>query len=616
MLLGLGKGEGGMDASNMLKPALARGSLRCCGATTIDEYRKYIEKCWLPAFSPNPIRVIIKDAALARRFQPILVNEPSVDSTISILRGLKEKYEVHHGVRISDSALVAAAQFSNRYITDRFLPDKAIDLVDEACSVLRLAQESKPDSLERLDRSIMTLKIELESLRKDTDAATRQRREALLKDLEDKEKEANEMAAIWREERNKLDRIKEIKEQLEQARIDSELAQRQGDLLKASELLYSTIPNLEKQLPSDGDESNEGGLLHERVTVDDIAKVVSRATGIPVSTLVKGEREKLLRLEDELQKSVVGQTEAIQAVAEAVRLSRAGLQSGNRPIASFLFLGPTGVADLRLGIGRCDALKGKTELCKALARFLFDTEKSIIRIDMSEYMERHTVSRLIGAPPGYVGYDEGGQLSEAVRRKPYSVVLLDEIEKAHRDVTNLLLQVLDDGQLTDSQGHKIDFRNTIIIMTSNLGAEHLIANSSSSEITPETESNVMAAVRAHFPPEFINRIDELILFNRLSRSVLDDIVQVRLRDLAQHIKQQHSLELVVSDSAKHWLGQQGYDPAYGARPLNRVIQKRIMNPLAQTLIDGSVRDGETVNVDVDPATEELVVKRNHAPSLA
>ncbi|KAL2917879.1 chaperone ATPase hsp78 [Polyrhizophydium stewartii] len=585
-LFGLGKGEGGMDASNMLKPALARGTLRCCGATTIDEYRKYIEK----------------DPALARRFQPVMVDEPTVEATISILRGLKERYEVHHGVRISDTALVAAAQLSHRYITERFLPDKAIDLVDEACSTLRLAQESKPESLERLDRAILTLKIELESLRKENDAISRQRREQLLQDLKEKEKEADELGTQWREERQKLERVKQVKEELEQARIESELAQRQGNLLRASELMYGTIPRLEKELPPDGDDGAANGLVHERVTADDVARVVSRATGIPVSALVKGEREKLMHLEDELKKSVVGQDEAIQAIAEAVRLSRAGLQSANRPIASFLFMGPTGV--------------GKTELCKALARFLFDTDKAIVRIDMSEYMERFSVSRLIGAPPGYVGFDDGGQLTEAVRRKPYSVVLLDEIEKAHRDVSNILLQVLDDGFLTDSQGHKVDFRNTIIIMTSNLGAEHLVADASHTGISAETEDRVMKAVRGHFPPEFINRIDELVLFNRLSKDTLHSIVDVRLGEIAARLKDQHELALDVSPAAKAWLADTGYDPAYGARPLNRVIQKRILNPLAQALIEGSVRDGETAIVDVDPKTNEVVIKRNHEPSAA
>nr|KAJ3418635.1 chaperone ATPase hsp78 [Polyrhizophydium stewartii] len=610
-LFGLGKGEGGMDASNMLKPALARGTLRCCGATTIDEYRKYIEKvCFLLLVSTQPeMRDADKppsqDPALARRFQPVMVDEPTVEATISILRGLKERYEVHHGVRISDTALVAAAQLSHRYITERFLPDKAIDLVDEACSTLRLAQESKPESLERLDRAILTLKIELESLRKENDAISRQRREQLLQDLKEKEKEADELGTQWREERQKLERVKQVKEELEQARIESELAQRQGNLLRASELMYGTIPRLEKELPPDGDDGAANGLVHERVTADDVARVVSRATGIPVSALVKGEREKLMHLEDELKKSVVGQDEAIQAIAEAVRLSRAGLQSANRPIASFLFMGPTGV--------------GKTELCKALARFLFDTDKAIVRIDMSEYMERFSVSRLIGAPPGYVGFDDGGQLTEAVRRKPYSVVLLDEIEKAHRDekLTRAIVDaVLDDGFLTDSQGHKVDFRNTIIIMTSNLGAEHLVADASHTGISAETEDRVMKAVRGHFPPEFINRIDELVLFNRLSKDTLHSIVDVRLGEIAARLKDQHELALDVSPAAKAWLADTGYDPAYGARPLNRVIQKRILNPLAQALIEGSVRDGETAIVDVDPKTNEVVIKRNHEPSAA
>ncbi|KAI8925068.1 P-loop containing nucleoside triphosphate hydrolase protein [Entophlyctis helioformis] len=588
MIFGLGKGEGGMDASNMLKPALARGTLRCCGATTIDEYRKYIEK----------------DPALARRFQAVLVDEPSVEATISILRGLKERYEVHHGVRISDAALVAAAQYSARYITDRFLPDKAIDLVDEACSKLRLAQESKPDVLEKLERSILTLKIELESLKKEKDLMTRQRREALLQDLSEKEKEANSLTAVWREERGKLDRIKQIKEELEQARIESELAQRHAQLLRASELMYDKIPKLEKQLAEDESSDSRGTLVHERVTVDDIALVVSQATGIPVSSLMKGDREKLLHLEDELKKNVVGQDEAIQAVAEAVRLSRAGLQSSQRPIASFLFMGPTGV--------------GKTELCKTLARFLFDTEQAIVRIDMSEYQEKFSTSRLVGAPPGYVGYDEGGQLAEAVRRKPYSIVLLDEIEKAHRDVTNILLQVLDDGFLTDSQGRKVDFRNTIIIMTSNLGADVLVADASSTSgrISAETEAKVYQSVRSHFSPEFINRIDELVVFNRLSKSALRDIVNVRLREVQTRVFDQHQLTLRVSDAAREWLADAGYDPVYGARPLNRVILKRVLNPLAQAVIEGSVREGETVDVIVGETSGELEVVRNHDPEIA
>ncbi|KAL5031921.1 hypothetical protein BDV3_001415 [Batrachochytrium dendrobatidis] len=583
MLFGLGKGEGGIDASNMLKPALARGTLRCCGATTIDEYRKYIEK----------------DPALARRFQSVLVDEPSVDASISILRGLKEKYEVHHGVRISDSALVAAAQFSHRYITDRYLPDKAIDLVDEACSTLRLAQESKPDSLESLDRSILTLKIELESLRKEKDQASKQRRDLLTKELQEKQTEANNLNAIWLNERKKLDRIKQVKEELEQARVDYEFAQRQGNLLRASELLYDTIPKLEKELPSDGDDESGNRLVHERVTVDDIAKVVSRATGIPITSMMQGERNKLLNLETELKKSVVGQDKAIKAVADAVRLSRAGLQAPNRPIASFLFLGPTGV--------------GKTELCKSLARFMFDTDRAIVRLDMSEYMERFAISRLVGAPPGYIGHDDGGQLTEAVRRKPYSIVLLDEIEKAHRDVSNILLQVLDDGFLTDSQGHKVDFRNTIIIMTSNLGAEKLVKSSTESGISPETEARVLESVRSHFAPEFINRIDELILFNRLSKTALADIVQVRVAEICKRVEEQHNIKLIVSDDVQSWLTENGYDPTYGARPLNRLLQKCILNPLAQAILEDTIHDGETAKAELNASNDTIIILGDRSP---
>ncbi|KAH8554372.1 P-loop containing nucleoside triphosphate hydrolase protein [Umbelopsis sp. PMI_123] len=579
-LLGLGKSEGAMDAGNLLKPALARGQLRCAGATTIDEYRKYI----------------MQDAALARRFQSVMVDEPTVQDTISILRGLKERYEVHHGVRIADSALVAAAVQSHRYITDRFLPDKAIDLVDEACSKLRLQQESKPEALETLDRQIMTIQIELESLRKESDSLSVDRRQKLEEDLKQKQEESEKLNRRWQEERQKLENIKHVKEELEQARVDLETAQRNGNFQKASELRYGVIPNLEKKVPKEGaaDESEEGSLVHERVTSDDIARVVGLMTGIPVQNLMRGDREKLLHMEDALAKRV--------AVSDAVRLSRAGLQNPSRPIASFMFLGPTGV--------------GKTELCKSIAQFLFDTENAIIRVDMSEYMERFAVSRLIGSPPGYVGHEEGGELTEAVRRKPYSVILLDEMEKAHRDVSNLLLQVLDDGILTDSKGRKIDFKNTIIIMTSNLGAESLVTDVDHEDIVSDkVKAEVMHSVRQAFAPEFVNRIDEMVIFNRLSHRALRDIVDVRLKEVEQRLSDRR-IKLDVEKEASDWLGEHGYDPAYGARPLNRLIQKKLLNPLARLLIDGGVRTGETVKVTVKKLPDgqnELEVKRNHAP---
>ncbi|CAG8654883.1 406_t:CDS:10, partial [Funneliformis mosseae] len=563
-LLGLGKAEGSIDAGNLLKPALARGTLRCCGATTIDEYRKYIEK----------------DPALARRFQSVMVTEPTVEDTISILRGLKERYEIHHGVRIADSALVAAATYSHRYITDRFLPDKAIDLVDEASSKLRLQQESKPETIENLDRQIITLRIEMESLRKETDPASRERREKLQKELNEKKKESDRLSLLWQEERAKLEEIKDIKFKLEQARIELETAQRQGNFSRASELRYGVIPDLEKELPQDREEENPESLIHERVTVDDIGAVVSRMTGIPINSLLRSERDRLLHMEEKLSQRVVGQAEAIRAVSEAVRLSRAGLQSPSRPIASFLFLGPTGV--------------GKTELCKAIAEFLFDTESSIIRVDMSEYMEKFAVSRLVGAPPGYIGYEEGGELTEAVRRKPFAVVLLDEMEKAHRDVSNLLLQILDDGFVTDSQGRRIDFRSTIIIMTSNLGADILAASNATDEgnVSDLTKSAVLDIVKRHFPPEFVNRIDDMVVFNRLTRMALRDIVDVRLQEVQVRLKDKHIM-IDVDEDTKAWLADKGYDPVYGARPLNRLIQKKLLNPLAMCLIEGSIKNHET-----------------------
>nr|CAG8479820.1 6387_t:CDS:10 [Entrophospora candida] len=543
-LLGLGKAEGSIDAGNLLKPALARGTLKCCGATTIDEYRKHIEK----------------DPALARRFQSVMVLEPTVEDTVSILRGLKEKYEVHHGVRISDSALIAAATYSHRYITDRFLPDKAIDLVDEACSKLRLQQESKPEAIEDLDRQIITLRIEMESLRKETDPVSNERRQKIQKELDEKQAESNKLNDIWQEERVKLQEIKSIKLKLEQARIELESAQRQGNFTKASELRYGVIPELEKQLPIDGEDQETGSLIHERVTADDIGSVISRMTGIPIHNLLRSERDRLLHMEKTLSQRVVGQDEAIKSVSEAVRLSRAGLQSSTRPIASFLFLGPTGV--------------GKTELCKAIAEFLFDTESSIIRVDMSEYMEKFAVSRLVGAPPGYIGYEEGGELTEAVRRKPFSVILLDEMEKAHRDVANLLLQVLDDGYITDSQGRKAN-----VLASSDLSGDGKVSNL--------TKNAVLDVVRRHFPPEFVNRIDEMIVFNRLSRLALRDIVDVRLREVQERLNDKQ-ITIDIDGHAKAWLATNGYDPVYGARPLNRLIQKKILNPLAMNLIEVTI----------------------------
>lgn len=569
---------------------MARGQLRCVGATTIDEYRKYI----------------MQDPALARRFQQVMVEEPSVTDTISILRGLKERYEVHHGVRISDAAIVAAAIHSHRYIADRFLPDKAIDLVDEACSKLRLQQESKPEALENLDRQIMTTQIELESLRKETDFMSVERREKLQSELEAKQKESQRLSAIWSTERQKLEEIKRVKEDLEKARVDLDAAQRSGNFQRASELRYGIIPNLEKKLPTDtAEEDNPESFIHERVTSNDIARVVSQVTGIPVRNLMKGEREKLLHMEDVMSKRVVGQDEAITAVAEAVRLSRAGLQNPSKPIASFLFLGPTGV--------------GKTELCKTIANFLFDTENAIVRVDMSEYMEKFSVSRLIGSPPGYVGHEEGGELTEAVRRRPYAVVLLDEMEKAHRDVSNILLQVLDDGVLTDTKGRKIDFRNTIIIMTSNLGADALVSDvNGDGEISPRAKEDVLEAVRHNFAPEFVNRIDEMVIFNRLSKAALRDIVDVRIKEVEERTKDRR-ISIDVDMQARDWLGEHGYEPAYGARPLNRLIQKRLLNPLARLLIDGGVRTGETAKVTIKtlPSGEtDLNVERNHEPGVA
>jgi ATP-dependent Clp protease ATP-binding subunit ClpB len=564
-LVGAGKADGAMDASNLLKPALARGELHCVGATTLDEYRKHVEK----------------DAALARRFQPVYVAEPTVEDTISILRGLEEKYELHHGVRISDAALVAAATLSHRYITDRFLPDKAIDLVDEAASRLRMQVDSKPEELDELDRRIMQLKIEREALRKEKDPASRDRLAKLEKEIVNLEEEANALSARWQEEKQKLASAQKLKEQLDAARIELEQAQRRGDLTRAGELAYGVIPGLEAQLKKvEESEAKTGALAQEVVTPELIAQVVSRWTGIPVSKMLEGEREKLLKMETELAKRVVGQEEAVKAVSTAVRRSRAGLQDPNRPMGSFMFLGPTGV--------------GKTELARALAEFLFDDEHAMIRIDMSEFMEKHSVARLIGAPPGYVGYEEGGVLTEAVRRRPYQVILFDEIEKAHPDVFNVLLQVLDDGRLTDGQGRTVDFRNTLIIMTSNLGSEYLV-NQPEGEDTDAVREQVMNVVRAHFRPEFLNRVDEIILFHRLKREQMGKIVEIQLGRL-QKLLADRKIALELDDKAKDWLGQKGYDPAYGARPLKRVIQKYVQDPLAELILQGKIRDGETVKI--------------------
>ncbi len=561
-LVGAGAGEGAMDASNLLKPALARGELHCVGATTLNEYRKHVEK----------------DAALARRFQPVFVSEPTVEDTISILRGIKEKYELHHGVRISDSALVSAATLSNRYITDRFLPDKAIDLVDEAASRLRMEVDSKPEELDELDRRIVQLKIEREALKKETDAASRDRLVRLEDELAELEEDSARVTAAWRAEKDQLASATKLKEQLDQARIEADKAQREGRYEKAGELLYGVIPNLEQKLAhADG---AQGQMLNEAVTEEQIAAVVSRWTGIPVDKMLAGEREKLLDMENRLQTRVVGQDEAVVAVSNAVRRARAGLQDPNRPIGSFLFLGPTGV--------------GKTELTKALAEFLFDDETAMVRMDMSEYMEKHSVARLIGAPPGYVGYEEGGALTEAVRRRPYQVILFDEVEKAHPDVFNVLLQVLDDGRLTDGQGRTVDFRNTLIVLTSNLGSE-ILANQAEGHDSAEVRDAVMEVVRASFRPEFLNRLDEILLFHRLSRANMTGIVEIQLGRLRKLLADR-KITLELDPAAREWLGEKGYDPVYGARPLKRVIQRSLQNPLASLILEGRVNDGDTVKV--------------------
>ncbi len=564
-LVGAGKADGAMDASNLLKPALARGELHCIGATTLDEYRKHVEK----------------DAALARRFQPVFVSEPTVEDAVSILRGLKEKYELHHGVRITDSAIVSAATLSNRYITDRFLPDKAIDLIDEAAARLKMQIDSKPEELDNIDREIVRLKIEQEALKKETDSASKDRLQRLEKELADLEEKGSALTAKWQSERDKLSDAQKVKSELEQARQELADAQRRGEFQKAGELAYGRIPELEKKLKA-LEESEKAGnvVLEEAVTSSHVAQVVSRWTGIPVDKMLEGEREKLLKMELQLAERVIGQAEAVGAVSTAVRRSRAGLQDPNRPIGSFMFLGPTGV--------------GKTELTKALAAFLFNDDTALVRLDMSEYMEKHSVARLIGAPPGYVGYDEGGVLTEAVRRRPYQVVLFDEIEKAHPDVFNVLLQVLDDGRLTDGQGRTVDFRNTLIIMTSNLGSEFLVSQAEG-EDTSAVREQVMAVVRASFRPEFLNRVDEIILFHRLQRTEMGRIVDIQMRRLLKLLADR-KITLTLDEKAREWLAAKGWDPAYGARPLKRAIQRAVQDPLAEMILSGRIHDGENVAV--------------------
>lgn len=570
-LVGAGRSDGAMDASNLIKPELARGVLHCIGATTLDEYRKYIEK----------------DAALARRFQPVFVGEPSVADTISILRGIKEKYELHHGVRITDGALVAAATLSNRYITDRFLPDKAIDLVDEAASRLRMQIDSKPEALDELDRRIIQLRIEREAIRKEDDSASRERLVKLEAELADLQEQSDTLSAAWHAEKDRVNAVQKLKEQLDQARSEIEIAQRKGDLGKASELMYATIPGLERQIEeaqqTGQQDAAQAGLFSEAVTDQGIASVVSRWTGVPVDRMLEGERAKLVRMEDALRQRVVGQEPALKAVSNAVRRARAGLQDPNRPIGSFLFLGPTGV--------------GKTELAKALAQFLFDDDRAMLRVDMSEFMEKHAVSRLVGAPPGYVGYEEGGVLTEAVRRRPYQVILFDEVEKAHEDVFNILLQVLDDGRLTDGQGRVVDFRNTIIILTSNLGSD-ILAQQPDGESTDMVQAQVMAVVRNHFRPEFLNRLDEIVLFSRLQRADMNRIVAIQLHRLRELLAER-KITLDLDQAADDWLADAGYDPVYGARPLKRVIQRSLQNTLAGLLLEGTIFDGQTVHVSAN-----------------
>jgi ATP-dependent Clp protease ATP-binding subunit ClpB len=567
-LIGAGKADGAMDASNLLKPALARGELHCVGATTLDEYRKHVEK----------------DAALARRFQPIFVAEPNVEDTISILRGLKEKYEAHHGVRITDAAIVAAATLSNRYISDRFLPDKAIDLVDESAARLKMQVDSKPEELDTIDREIMRLRIEQEALKRETDPGSKDRLVHIERELEDLERRSADLTERWKAEKDKLSDAQKLKTELDQLRVELAEAQRRGEYQRAGELAYGRIPDLEKRLQSVEGNEARGAMVEEAVTADHIAQVVSRWTGVPVDRMLEGEKDKLLRMESELAKRVVGQAEAVKAVATAVRRARAGLQDPHRPIGSFMFLGPTGV--------------GKTELTKALASYLFDDEQALLRIDMSEYMEKHSVARLIGAPPGYVGYDEGGALTEAVRRRPYQVILFDEIEKAHPDVFNVLLQVLDDGRLTDGQGRTVDFRNTLIVMTSNLGSDYLVAQPEGQD-TDAVKDQVMAVVRANFRPEFLNRVDEIILFHRLQKADMTRIVDIQFERLAR-LLEDRKIVVTLDPAAREWLAEKGWDPAYGARPLKRVIQKAVQDPLADLILSGRIKDGEQVRVSAGP----------------
>ena len=567
-LVGAGNTEGALDAANLIKPALARGELHCIGATTLNEYRKYVEK----------------DAALARRFQPVMVQEPTVEDTISILRGIKEKYELHHGVRISDSSLVASATLSNRYITDRFLPDKAIDLIDEAASRLRMQVDSKPEELDTLDREILQKQIEAEALRLEEDTASKKRLSSLEKDLTELQERSTELTAKWQAERDELAGARDLKEQLEKARADLDVAKRTGNLVKAGELSYSIIPKLEKQLSNDEEKQAEGKMVEETVLPDQIASVVERWTGIPTTKILESEREKLLRMEEALENRVIGQRKAVRALANAVRRARAGLNDENRPLGSFLFLGPTGV--------------GKTELTKAVAEFLFEDEAAMMRVDMSEFMEKHSVARLIGAPPGYVGYDEGGVLTEAVRRRPYQVVLFDEVEKAHPDVFNILLQVLDDGMLTDSHGRVVDFKQTLIILTSNLGAQALSQLPEGSN-SSEAKRDVMDAVRAHFRPEFLNRLDEILVFDRLLREEMSAIVDIQLKRLAKRLNSRN-IQIDLDMRAKAWLANEGYDPVFGARPLKRVIQNAIQNPIAEMLLSGDIDDNDSVQITVGP----------------
>ncbi len=584
-LVGAGKSEGAMDAANLIKPALARGELHCVGATTLDEYRKHVEK----------------DAALARRFQPVMISEPTVEDTISILRGIKEKYELHHGIRISDSALVAASTLANRYITDRFMPDKAIDLMDEAASRLRMEVDSKPEELDAIDRELLMKQIEAEALKKETDDASKDRLAKLEKELAELQEQSSRMTAQWQAERDKLAGARDIKEELDRARVDFENAKRAGDLARMGELQYGVMPDLERRL-EEAEKAGDEIMVEEAVRPEHIASVVERWTGIPVDKMLEGEREKLLKMEEQLGKRVIGQREAVTAVSNAVRRGRAGLSDPNRPQGSFLFLGPTGV--------------GKTELTKALAEFLFDDDSAMVRVDMSEYMEKHSVARLIGAPPGYVGYDEGGSLTEAVRRRPYQVVLFDEVEKAHPDVFNVLLQVLDDGVLTDGQGRTVDFKQTLIILTSNLGSQALSTLPEGDDASA-ARADVMEAVRAHFRPEFLNRLDEIVLFDRLTRDNMDGIVDIQLAILGKRLEGR-KIQLDIDEAAQKWLADQGYDPVYGARPLKRVIQKSLQDPLAELLLGGKVADGEEIEVSADDAG--LVInglgKSDHAPEGA